>query len=449
VMNATSTAAGISKSMSLYDSFHVSPSRGIRQSVNDRAIDLFLSTHVLRDSTVVRGYFEYLFTFYSKRKMEDQLSTSICAVALAAYGNTVRSPALLREARQYLGRSLRLVNTALSSRQGAIKDSTVISIMLLSTFETITCKGQRSLMDCDAHIKGATCLITLRGCQQFQCRVGQQVFLQMCSNILLGCLQRSVYVPVDIIKHRVYAANFFDTDDPAWQLSDIIVAFATFRADVKHRILSDHCSVIAAALRIDTEFSLLATNMPVQWQFETVFTDENPELVFGSCYHVYPDLWVAHIWNTLRTCRLLLYEEICTRLRGKLSLPSLCSSSAELQYHLAIEALKQITLDICATIPQYSGHLSMLPNAPVRAGRTDLSQRQRPPIGPSNENISPTAGTYFLLWPLLNAGQMAASDNQRVWIINRLRYIGSMTGIQQAFALADVLERREKIYCWD
>lgn len=40
----------------------------ISETVNDRAIDFFLSTHIFRDSDPIRGYYEYLFIYRNDPK---------------------------------------------------------------------------------------------------------------------------------------------------------------------------------------------------------------------------------------------------------------------------------------------------------------------------------------------------------------------------------------------
>lgn len=128
-------------------------------ATKERAINFFLSAHVLHESTYPRGYFEYLATLYSKSSTSEPLSLSLNAVALAAFANLVKSSILLNEARRGLLFAIRSVNTALHSHQAAIEDSTLSAVILLGTFETITGLGYHSVKDCDTHVNAATTLI--------------------------------------------------------------------------------------------------------------------------------------------------------------------------------------------------------------------------------------------------------------------------------------------------
>lgn len=136
-------------------------SRGLSQSVSDGAIDFFLATHILRGSGPIGGYYQYLPVFYNGAKPGSALSMALTAVALAAYANAFRYPDLLTKAERYFGSALGLVNKALSSREDAAKASTIISIMLLSTFAAVTCKNQESMQECRAHLSGMMAIIKL------------------------------------------------------------------------------------------------------------------------------------------------------------------------------------------------------------------------------------------------------------------------------------------------
>jgi hypothetical protein len=187
----------------------------------------------------------------------------------------------------------------------------------------------------------------------------------------------------------------------------------------------------------------------VSWLFESVPMKDTSDLVFGTCYHVYLDQWVAYVWNNLRVSRLLLHKEIRIALADKLALsPQSFSDIDALTYEKSAKTLHQMTWEICATVPQYSGYLGLLANARTLAKKPDAAQSNSSAsdIYSLTNGIPTTAGIYLLLFPLLHAGQMTESEMQRSWIVERSRSIGRATGIQQALVFADAIERREKIW---
>ncbi|KAL4921317.1 hypothetical protein BDW62DRAFT_197899 [Aspergillus aurantiobrunneus] len=92
----------------------------IQQTLNDRAIDYFLATNTFRDDASLRGFYEYLPSYEGLQTRKEVLA-SLTATSLAAYGNRFRHDDILKQARQYYGRSLRLVNRALQSTDAARK----------------------------------------------------------------------------------------------------------------------------------------------------------------------------------------------------------------------------------------------------------------------------------------------------------------------------------------
>ncbi len=433
-------------STSFIDGYHasvVTVPREITQPTNSRAIDYFLSTHVFRECGIPRGYYEYLTVFIAGIGNSQQLVTSLSAVALAAYANTFQHPDLLQEARRQYGYALRLVNTALSSPEETTKSSTLSAVLLLNTFHTLTGDTKDSFVPCVSHMIAAQSILGINGHGLVQSSTCLQLLLHVCWSLLQTYITCSTRIPEQVINLREVAASALDTNDPGWKLSDLIINVAKFRADVKEGILLGRESIVQIALDLDLDVSSLADSMPIGWLFEPIPVKELSDLVFGTCYHVYPDQWVAHVWNNIRTSRLLLHKEIRTQLMNKLALSPLSFSESDaLQYQNSTKILHQMISEICATVPQCSGYLHVL----AAGGQTLAAAPGFSEQTYSLTNGIPTiAGAYLILWPLLNAGQSTESDEQRNWIVKRTRYIGRLTGIRQAFVFADIIDKREEI----
>lgn len=430
-----------------YRSSFARPSPEIIQPVNSRAIEYFLSLHTFRECGFPRGYYEYLSVFVNGVGTSRPLVTSLSAVALAAYAYTCQSSDLLKEARRQYGHALRLVGIALSSHEETIRSSTLSSVLLLSTFDTITGEDENALVPRASHMIAAMSILGRTGYALVNSSTCLQLMLHVCWSLLQTCITCSYRVPDDVMYLRKHAASALDTNDPAWKLFNIIVKVANFRADIKESFLADRDRIVHTALNIDSELASLASTMPVEWNFKSIAMKEMSELVFGTCYHVYPDQWVAHIWNSLRVSRLLLHNEIRRALTDKPAMPPRSfSDTDELNYETSSKVLHQMIWEVCATVPQYSGYLGMLANDRTLNKIPYSSQsNSSSDINSLTNGIPTTAGVYLILFPLLCAGQMTESDRQRRWIIERSRYIGELTGIQQAFVYADSIERKEKI----
>lgn len=395
----------------------------IFQSTESRAIGFFMSAHTFHNIGLIRGHFEYLSTFNDDVMNEQRVVASLRAVALAAYATKFQHVALLKKARQYYVAALRHINAALLSCREAAKNATIISILFLNTFEALTCESGDFPYQRETHLKGVASILDIRGVGLVQYRPGLQMFRQTLLCISVTCLMRSFRIPMGLVKLHRHTAAYMDTDDPAWKLSDIMISLSYFRAHINCRTLYDPEKMIACAKDMDRSLCSLTDNMPVDWQFQVVNSAKTSKQVMGTQFHKYPDAWVAGVWNNIRTCRLLLHQEI------KQQMENVGTSLFDaVQYQHSVIIMQQLVSDICASVPQYCGYL------PVISG--SLSDTQT-----DGNGIPAIAAIYLLFWPLLYAGQMASSECQRDWIIDRMRYIGETTGIQQAFVFEDILKR--------
>ncbi|MCJ1291269.1 hypothetical protein MMC34_002812 [Xylographa carneopallida] len=387
--------------------------------------------------------------------MDEHLSAIVYAVGLASFANEYKSQDVLKQARRQYVYALQLTNAALKSTAEATKDSTLLAVMLLSLYETITSTTQTPLTSWTDHIKGATVLVTLRGRQQLRSSLGLQMFKQMTDNIIVSCIQREVYVPTEITDLRSYAFKNIVRSSPAWRFSDVTVRFASLCASVKDGSLSDVDAIIAAAMKIDSEMIEWTTSLPSTWEYETIFMDTDPVLVYDGHYHLYGNHRISQMWNSLRMGRIFLSRIISGQILQRISSVPVGQFSSDYTTLLLLSAstISQMSSEICASVPQFTecpapffvesselrspAYSWLLP----KQGQSGELDGHAPPIG--------AASGYFLLWPLFIAGSLPESpDSLRLWIVNRLKFIGSSMRISQAILAAEILERREDIEDW-
>ncbi|KAL3483189.1 hypothetical protein BJX62DRAFT_249795 [Aspergillus germanicus] len=403
---------------------HPSLPKEITHPLNDRAIDYFLSTHALHDTGEIRGCYEYLFTFSITTWPET--STCLTAAALAAYGNACHSAEILKEARKYYGQSLQLVNAALADKVRASQTSTMISILLLNSFEALMSDALESMDYSDGHMRGVMMIMALRGPSLMESREGVQVFLHMCRCLITYCIMRPVEVPAEVVALRKHAARFLDTTNPAWMMEEVMIRLAKFRAEVEAGGIVESNDIINIVLRLDGELSELTSSLHRHGQFGTIATLDADTSLPGD-HHVYPDMWYTYICNYSRTCRLILHRIIQDELERHSS-SGLLRKSHNLRSQSRLKS-QELIGNIFASIPQYCDNMRQCPS----------------PSG--NDGAVPSiAGAYFLLWPVMTAGHLTESTELRDWIIDQCRTIGQMTGIRRANAIASVLKREDNIF---
>jgi hypothetical protein len=361
----------------------------------------------------------------------EPLLASISAVGLASYANSVRATELLNRARMDYVKALKLTNAALRSPTEVRKDSTLFSVMILSIFEMVAGSNEHSLEAWTEHINGASALINLRGPSQFQTITGRRLFMQVTSNLMISCVQRTIRIPEHIIELRQLAEQFMITSVwPAWELCGVIFDFTNFRAAVRDCEIVGQKTIIEGALEIDRNFLAAFADVPESWQYRTLYAEQDNEFIWNRRYDVYNDYWTAQIWNGMRACRILLHEIVRDQLLAALTaiIPIYTEEESKGQDQQSVLAMLNMQADILATIPSH------VPS--------DITNR--------STTLMEASRGYFVLWPLYMAGVMdLATLPIKIWVIGRLRAIASQTGIQQARVLADILEHHRHVTAWD
>jgi hypothetical protein len=364
-------------------------------------------------------------------KGDEPLLASIGAVGLASYANSVHGPHLLNLARMDYVKALQLTNAALRSPTEVRKDSTLFSVMILSIFEMVAGSNEHSLEAWTEHINGASALLKLRGPSQFRTRAGQQLFVMVTSNLMISCVQRTIPVPEHIVDLRRTAGQVMNsTTWPAWQVSEVIFDFANYRAAVRDCQIVGPKAIIEAGLEVDRKFLAAFQDVPENWKYRTVYTDQDDDCVWNRRYDVYNDYWTSQIWNGMRSCRILIHEIVRDQLLAASTAmnPIFTKEESKEQNAQSVHTMYKMQADILATIPM---HVPSTPNDRP----TSLMEGSR---------------GYFVLWPLYMAGVMdLATQPIKTWVIGRLRAIADQVGIRQATLLADILETHRHISAWD
>lgn len=401
------------------------PSCTMFPSLEERGLSYFstLSSTWLRDPSLVDD-------ISNQSNAEEHLLASMSAVGLANFSNSVHAPEIMVRARRDYVNALQLTNAALRSPTEAKKDSTLFAVMLLGIFETITGNNDRSLAAWTEHINGAAALVKLRGRDQFKNAAGQRMFIQVTASLMLSCIQRTIPMPQHIVDLRKEAAKFVDSENPAWRLSSVIIDFTILRSDVRDCKIVGPKAVIEAALQLDGRFISVFENLPENWKYDMAYTDENPHLIWNGCYHVYKESWMAHIYNSYRTCRILLHEIIRDQLLAASTAmtPIIPIAQMIVQGEKSVAIMLELQADILASIPRFTPS----------------------PISESAQGLLEGSRSYFILWPLYLVGNMdLTTDPIREWAIQRLRNIGETVGIRQALVVAEYMERRKYIMVWN
>ena len=430
-------------------------SYSLTPTIDERAERFFFTHYVVGMATPSGAFSENP----TSLKMDKILRSSMKAVGLAGYASFVSAPELITQAKQHYVAAIQLTNAALRSSIEAKKDSTLLSVMILSLFEIITGRNERSIAAWKNHNLGCAALLHIRGKEQLAIPRGRHMFMQVTSTLAIGCLSYNMELPCHLFELREEAGKYFEPDSLVYRYQGLEMQLTNFHARVRRGRISDPDQILIQALDLDQAFVLLFLSIPPGSGYETVYTDANPQIIFAGYYHVYGDSLSAQMWNGMRCFRIILNEMIRDVLLAGFSAqpPRFLERRYLEQFLTSTEALYQLQSDIIASVPQYMGYVSTGSDYSVHAHKYHCSEvgsrwahscRTISPTGMSSSLLPALrlTGGVLLPWSLFLAGSTdVATEQSRHWVTEILRSLRRVMGIQQAQVLADMIEDRMKI----
>lgn len=377
----------------------------------------FFSSHIL-DS-----HFRYLPGFYTSEHSSGSLNNSVYAAALATLSVEMRDPAIMKAARNQYTTALAQVNQALAKPDQAIMDSTLISVLLLSLFETFAQEGRKSPTSWTAHTQGAAALLSVRGRRQFETALGRQLFVHVTFNLRVSCAQRAERVPQEIVNLQEQAMPFLDCYSQAVRGSLMVESFAALRAHLREHPSGDPVATVRKAMAMQQELVNIQASLPPDFRPQVIPTNSSTVYAFGPVYHKYTSHQVAQRCNSIRMMQIfinnMIYREITAAFERHLASP--CPSGWLNSQELALRNSIKAAEDICASVPQFA-----------------------------EGNSPPTISTVIpLLWPLCTAAESSLSPPAlRSYIIDRLHFLGGQARVPQATWAAQMLEDRAEMEDW-
>lgn len=300
------------------------------------------------------------------------------------------------------------------------------------------------------HTIAAAKLISIRGPEQFRkSPMAIRLFLQIRRLIVSYDSQNSESVLIVILQvltsHQMqepmpFALKIWSQwaepcqlkdEYPANRFSEINEQLAAARAYIKHQTITDPLIIESLLEPLDKMLQNWRENLPESWSSKPCillshYSSDNTEL--GSHHDVYPDMWIASMWNNYRSARILIHETIFSAIMR--------SDSKEKMVHLqsSINILREMTAETCRSVEYHMGYCGRFNNDSSHPGFKFNSQKHE---------IIP--GGYLLIWPLYMAGMLpTTTKDQRNWMAEKLCQIGINMGVRLAFSLGTVLYQEDQ-----
>lgn len=475
-------------------------------SCQQQGIAYFFSRYVSVEETTCHHNFSFVFdvwkpTSVAQDRQVDGVLASMTAVGLVGLAGVTRSQDMMEAAWKSYGTALRLTNHALETPTEAVKDTTMLSVLILGLFELIAehPSRMRTVEAFQEHVNGAVALAKLRGTAQFETKAGVKMFSMLCQRVILSCLQSREPKPmpqplIDLWHAMPQPMQLKGFGGLTLSALPLMHDFLQLRADILSGAMVNSDQTLAHLFRVDKGFEQLSAHFSPDLPYKTFrLTRHHPAVLNGVC-NVYPTLWDTTLWNSLRMLRMLLLETIICQIQQvsrELCLKPTSGPYAD-QFTSARRKLKEMVESLCGSVPQMLGLVDPTDGSVDSACSTPISsvevrETPSPPTSPSARSsdsggsgqspLDPTrahcakltilhpvtpaltdaeeeANRFVLLvsatspvvWPLYMAGMSSVCTGEvKSYVVGRLRTLYMETGVKQADAVANLLEEQETI----
>lgn len=470
-------------------------------SYHERGMAFFFSRHVARNDIGYQSY-DFIYDVWKppsnpSPKNQDSVAAGVVAIGLAGLSKVTRSAEMMDMARRSYGAALSLTTAALSDPAEAVRDITMLSVLLLSTFEVVSGSTPQTMEAWQKHVDGAAALATLRGIDQFKTSAGCKMFQMLCYSVLLSCMRSDIPAPPVIEELRNKSLEMGKLDKTNRNLIDHMFRTTTVRHQIKTGVIDGRNEVISTLAKCDAEWALLASGLPDIWRYRNIrLPAASPTAMHRNC-HVYPGLIAAITWNGIRSTRMLLQEAIIEQLCHNVNDES-CLSAVDQELLISTIKTHNILSDaIIASVPQFFGTVRWedyvtstgLDLTPASEGTDSANPNQPPPsgsqglepivtpheevLGRNGQSVVAVLPSLFehkdkplgelwydverimtlaasctsIVWPLYNIGiSPNCSPEKRSYVLNRLMAIYEETGLENALEAAETVRQKMTEY---
>jgi hypothetical protein len=257
----------------------------VYQPWDDLGIHFFMSNYVGKDPAV--SQLHYLPDFYGKLGYAtSSLKKTIIASGLAGYARTVRRQDLIEQSTRTYVAAIRDINTALSSTQHAVSDTTLMSIMMAAMFETMLVSPESGMHNVSKHLEGAMSVAYLSLQQRQPSDVFKALLSTLVQSVIMNCWIQHVPLPARYKSIRPYVPDRINPHSVHAKLVDVLSRVIEFRDDLKGGKYQSPTEILQRALDLKT----FIEEMPTHTCFEkcwmpTVQATEVQQLVYNWVFH--------------------------------------------------------------------------------------------------------------------------------------------------------------------
>ncbi|KAG6041834.1 hypothetical protein E4U41_001305 [Claviceps citrina] len=409
--------------------------------LDDQAACHFIANYVLvpRHGSLI-GFMEFVVPLLNAERVPLHYRCAFEACALASLNNGVGNRNHFEK--QALGKYTKALSTtfaALQDPEVAKEDATLAAVLLLGLFENISAKTM-GMLAWGSHIEGAIQLAKARGRKQLRTRVGLNMFIAVRTQMIIHSLSTSKAPGMDVSWWIEDAVR----DRHASECQRLCIKVGELRAEANRLLTtaprsSDNVDIINDIIRRcqaqDQACASWCKNLPDYFQCKTATWEDNvpngdysKAEVYPGRVDVYNDIWVATVWNMLRSSRIIL-NSIIVRCAAWVCAPVDYRTTPE--YANAARTTVDVVTDMISSVPYQLGWFCKRKDLLDRANLSSFACGE--------DDSSKGLSGYFMTWPLAFIHSLDyLTDSQRTWVRGRLQYIGHQLGVRYALLLTQL-----------
>ncbi|KAI4951328.1 hypothetical protein J4E91_004037 [Alternaria rosae] len=327
-------------------------------NVEAQAQGFFLANYAGAADFPQGGQFEWIPQLLSRPNIEGTLRESFRALSLAIFANAAKSPAVMRKARVAYGSALEETNRALMSHEAAVKDSTLISVILLGMYEGTVYTDKSSIDRWSKHVSGAYTLFMLRGKSQLETELGRRIFQQSYGVALFFTLELGTGIP----KHLQELYDSIPTESGFNELGKKFMIGILHVMDAVVKLgqdkSQDPVETINRARSLSQELENIKALLPAAWHPTRVHLDVPSVHYCGNTYSICLFPVMSQMWNYTRFIGIQVHDIIRTnlmRVREEQTSPLYEAASLKACIEHEENVLRANVAAIIAAVPQTIG----------------------------------------------------------------------------------------------
>ena len=352
----------------------------------------------------------------------DSLAPVVDAVSLAFFARQFDYAPALPLAREKYSKALTSLRNSIESQPNGISDQTLLAMFLLDLFEKFTNHDPTPAPLWMGHVAGGVSLVSLRDRKGLQRSDSFALATQLSSNFLVSCMTAAQRVPPALAQLRLTLSQFFDTGDPRWKMSCVLVEICNLRAAVKEHDLPG-IEIASRFNSLDQQAKALMEHFPLDWKPERHMIEEPSERILEMHYDTYPSHSVAQGMLLFSVTRVFLNHMI--QEHSELDVAPFRPHSVG-----PAETIEQIARVVCAALPPY----------------TTISRSDR---ARGDVMILRQMQCYTFIFTLYCVGfYLDHASPIRTWVIKQLHFMSNDLSVRNARKVAEMLEAGDDTDPW-